>query len=167
MARMPTDDGWFPMRAAEHAEGDGASAPLPEPDSGPRPFSWHGSGHALLADDEPTVRHVATRALKRLGLEVTACANGREAIEAFRPDPERWRLVVLDLSMPLLPGDEALAELVRIRPAVPAIIYSGYAEADVGHRFAALGNVVFLQKPFTVRALSDAVRAVLGPPDGA
>ena len=139
------------------------NAPLDEPESGPRPFSWQGAGEVLLADDEPTVRHVATRALQRLGLTVTACANGREAVDLFIADPDRWRLVVLDLTMPVLAGDEALVLILARRADVAALLYSGYSEVDVSHRFSSLGRVGFLQKPFTVRALSDAVRDLLGP----
>lgn len=136
-----------------------------EADSGPRPFSWQGEGEVLLADDEPTVRHVAERALQRLGFTVTACTNGREAVGLFSAEPDRWRLVVLDLSMPLMAGDEALDRILGIRPDIAALLYSGYGEADVGQSFATAGRVGFLQKPFTIRALSDAVRAVLGSPD--
>ena len=135
--------------------------PMEEPDSGPRPFSWQGSGEVLLADDEPTVRHVATRALERIGFAVTSCANGREAVEHFVADPLRWRLVVLDLTMPVLAGDEALDRILEIRPEAAALLYSGYSEVDVSSRFAKSGRVGFLQKPFTVRGLSDAVRGVL------
>lgn len=138
--------------------------PLEEPDSGPRPFAWQGSGEVLLADDEPTVRHVAARALQRLGFTVTSCTNGREAVEIFGEAPARWELVVLDLTMPVMSGDEALGHILAIRPGVAALLYSGYSEEDVQERFNGLGRVAFLPKPFTVRALSEAVRAVLGPP---
>lgn len=138
--------------------------PLPEPDSGPRPFSWTGAGNALLADDEPTVRHVASRALERLGLTVTTCANGREAVDLFHPDPKRWRLVVLDVTMPVLSGEEALVMIRALRKDVPVLLYSGFAAEDVNKDVAALSQVEFLQKPFTVRALSDAVLKLLGPP---
>ncbi|MDH5235820.1 MAG: response regulator [Gemmatimonadota bacterium] len=137
---------------------------FPEPDSGPRPFSWSGEGEALLADDEPTVRHVAARALERLGLTVTPCANGREAIDHFQLDVARWRLIVLDLSMPVLSGEDALGLIRAIRADVPVLLYSGFGVDEVRERFASHAHVGFLQKPFTVRALSDAVRDLLGPP---
>ena len=139
--------------------------PFEEPDSGHRPFAWHGVGEVLLADDEPTVRHVAARALQRLGFTVTPCANGREAVDIFGAEPARWKLVVLDLTMPVMAGDEALERILAMRPEVAALLYSGYSEEDVRDRFGSLGRVAFLPKPFTVRALSEAVRAVLGPPD--
>lgn len=139
--------------------------PLEEPDSGPRPFAWEGVGDVLLADDEPTVRHVAARALQRLGFTVISCANGREAVEIFGAEPARWKLVVLDLTMPVMAGDEALERILAIRPEIAALLCSGYSEEDVRDRFGSLGRVAFLPKPFTVRALSEAVRAVLGPPD--
>jgi two-component system, cell cycle sensor histidine kinase and response regulator CckA len=126
-------------------------------------FTWKGSGEAILADDEPTVRSVAARALQRLGLTVTQCVDGREAVALVQADPARWRLVVLDLTMPVLAGDMALEQILSIRSDLGAIIYSGYSEDEMRGRFAGRPGVGFLQKPFTVRALSEAVASVLGP----
>lgn len=136
--------------------------PAPSPfDSGA--FTWKGTGEAILADDEPTVRCVAARALQRLGLTVTQCVDGREAVALVQAEPERWRLVVLDLTMPVLAGDRALEQILAVRRDLRAIIYSGYSEEEMQERFAGRPGVGFLQKPFTVRALSDAVAGVLGP----
>lgn len=167
MTRTPEQE--EPARAHSPAGGgsgaDGEAGSIQELDSGPRPFSWFGDGDVLLAEDEPVVRQVSGRALERLGLTVTACANGRDAVEIFSAAPARWRLVVLDLTMPVIAGDEALERIIEIRPGMPVLLYSGYAEEDVMHRFSGHRHVSFLSKPFSVRALSDAVRLLLGPPD--
>ena len=102
-----------------------------EPESGPRPFAWHGSGEALLADDEPAVRTVTARALARLGLHVTSCEDGAAAMAAFNADPDRWRVVVLDLTMPKLSGAQALTAMRARRADLPAVISSGYSEAEM------------------------------------
>lgn len=80
------------------------------PENGPRPFVWTGTGDVLIADDEPTVRNLTARALQRLGLTPVSCENGATAVAAVRDEPDRWRLVVLDLSMPVMGGAEALGE---------------------------------------------------------
>ncbi len=126
-------------------------------------FSWKGSGEVILADDEPTVRTVAARALQRLGLTVTQCADGREALALVQAEPARWRLVVLDMTMPSLSGDVALERILAIRSDLAGILYSGYSEEEMRGRFPERPGIGFLQKPFTVRALSDAVASVLGP----
>ena len=133
-----------------------------EPDSGPRPFAWHGKGEAIVADDEPSVRAVTARALERVGLTVTRCEDGEAALEAFRAAPSRWRLVVLDLSMPRMNGAEALTAMRAIRPDIPAVLSSGYSESEMRESVPGELGIVFLLKPFTVRSLSEAVRQVLG-----
>ncbi len=138
-----------------------------EPDSGPRPFAWSGSGHALVADDEPSVLAVTVRALERLGLSVVGVADGQQAVDRFREDPAHWRLVVLDLTMPRLDGAEALRAIRTIRPDIPVVISSGYAAEELVGRVPGGSDIAFLQKPFTVRILSESVRASLGPPDPA
>lgn len=151
---------------SDDASTDGNGTKL-DPDSGPRPFAWHGSGEVLVADDEPAVRTVTARALQRLGLTPTACENGESAVAAFTEDPARWRLVVLDLSMPGLDGVDALQAIRGTRPGMPVIISSGYSEAELASRILDRAGVAFLQKPFTVHTLSRAVLDALGPPNQA
>ena len=138
------------------------SSPNVEPDSGPRPFAWHGVGEVIVADDEPAVLMVTARALERIGLTVTRCEHGAAAVTAFKADPDRWRLVVLDLSMPRLNGAQALSAMRLIRPALPAVLSSGYSESEMRDSVPGEQGIVFLLKPFTVRSLSEAVRQVLG-----
>ncbi|MFN0098903.1 MAG: response regulator [Gemmatimonadaceae bacterium] len=148
---------------SEYAPGDQQSSTPAPSRSESGVFAWKGSGEAILADDEPTVRSVAARALQRLGLTVTQCVDGREAVKLVQAEPQRWRLVVLDLTMPVLAGDLALEQILTIRSDLGAIIYSGYSEDEMRVRLAGRPGVGFLQKPFTVRSLSDAVAGVLGP----
>lgn len=137
-------------------------SPNLEPDSGPRPFAWHGTGEVLVADDELAVLTVTARALERIGMTVTRCENGETAVAAFTTDPKRWRLVVLDLSMPRLSGAQALAAMRALRPELPAVLSSGYSESEMRDTVPGTEGIVFLLKPFTVRSLSEAVRQVLG-----
>lgn len=135
---------------------------IEEPESGPRPFAWHGEGEAIVADDEPAVRAVTARALERVGLTVTRCEDGEAAVEAFRADPTRWRLVVLDLSMPRMNGAEALTAMRVLRPDLPTVLSSGYSESEMRETVPGELGIAFLLKPFTVRSLSEAVRQVIG-----
>ena len=61
---------------------------------------WHGRGLALVVDDEPSVRHVATRMLVSMGLDVETAASGAEAIEILSERPAAFSVVLLDLTMP-------------------------------------------------------------------
>jgi PAS domain S-box-containing protein len=122
---------------------------------------WRGEGTVLIADDEETVRVIAARMLETLGFRVQLAANGEEAIERFRADPGSFRLVLLDLTMPRLGGEDVFRELRQVRPDVRVLLMSGYTEQEVTTRFAGKGLAGFLQKPFQLPALLAKVRQAL------
>jgi PAS domain S-box-containing protein len=107
-----------------------------------------GRGKVLVIDDEPGVRAVAAHALGKCGFSVILAKDGEEGLALFREQPEAIGLVLLDLTMPKMSGDEVLEELRRIRPAVNVIVSSGYDEQDDNNRFAGEGFAGFLLKPY-------------------
>ena len=121
-------------------------------------------GLILLVDDEETVRMLGRRVLERIGFEVITAQDGLEAVELFRAHRDRVRLVLLDLMMPRLDGQEALTALRAIDPDVKVILCSGYNAEDVTPRFEEARISGFLQKPYDVAALSDAIRHALHVP---
>ncbi len=132
------------------------------PASAPRP----GAGSVLLADDEPDVRTVVRAMLESLGYSVIEARDGREAVELFRERHEEIDLVLLDLVMPRLTGEAALAEMRRIAPAVRAILASGYDESGRICDIVEGGFGGFLQKPFRRQDLGEKVSKVLGTSGG-
>ena len=96
----------------------------------PSTDAWRSTGVVLVADDEDLVRDVADTMLRQIGFEVVAVQDGREAVQAFAADPHRFDLVLLDLTMPIMSGSEALQAIRQIRPDVPVLIMSGYNEQD-------------------------------------
>jgi len=126
----------------------------------PRP----GSGRILLADDEPDVRAVVRAMLESLGYSVLEAGDGREAVDLFRQRHAEIDLVLLDLVMPRLTGEAALAEMRRIAPGVRAILASGYDESGRIGEIVAAGFGGFLQKPFRRQDLGDKVAEILGVP---
>ena len=129
-----------------------------------------GTGRVLLADDEPDVRAVVRAMLESLGYSVMEAGDGQEAVERFRERHAEIDLVLLDLVMPRLTGEAALAEMRRISPGVRAILASGYDESNRIHEIVAAGFGGFLQKPFRRQDLGEKVSEVLGaagtPPAG-
>lgn len=125
---------------------------------------WQGSGTVLLVDDEETVRALGKRMLERIGFEVLTAIDGREALEVFRTHRGEIVLVLLDLTMPRMNGEEAFRELRRIDPAARVVMSSGYSENDISARLAGKGLVGFIQKPYTVDVLRGRLAAVLGRP---
>jgi CheY-like chemotaxis protein len=112
----------------------------------------------LVVDDEEIVRSVAKAALGKFGYGVVLAENGREGIEIFAREPERFSAVLLDLSMPVMGGEEALQRILEVRPDAKVILISGYDELDVMRRVGRARAAGFLQKPFTASRLAHTVR---------
>ncbi len=117
-------------------------------------------GTVLFVDDEDVVRSTAAIALTQAGYEVLLARNGQDAIELFAADPNRIDLVILDMTMPVMGGAEALRQIVDIRPDVVVLGSSGFDEREAHQRF---GNRIagFLQKPYTASQLTAMVANVL------
>lgn len=124
---------------------------------------WHGSGHVLLVDDDETVRFLGSEMLERLGFQVTVVSNGSDALNELSTAPSggEWNLVVLDLTMPSMSGLEVLARIHDLRPGLPVLMSSGYAEEEVRQQLSREGMFAFLAKPYTLAELRGAIRAVL------
>ncbi len=112
----------------------------------------------LLAEDEPAVRSLTKRILERSGYEVIDAATGDEALAIFQREGARVDLVLTDVVMPGLRGPELVAELERLRPGLPVLFMSGYADDDLVRRGVFPEHVAFLKKPFTHTDLLGIVR---------
>lgn len=114
---------------------------------------WQGHGAVLLVDDEETVRALGQAMLERLGFQVLTAGDGREALAVFEQSKDIIDLVILDLTMPHMDGEEAFRELRHVAPALPVIMSSGYTEHEIAARFAGKGLAGFIQKPYTLQEL--------------
>jgi PAS domain S-box-containing protein len=120
--------------------------------------AWRGSGVALLVDDEETVRAIGSEMLKELGFEVITANDGREALETFKSRND-IRLVILDLTMPHMDGEQCFHELRQLDPNVNVIMSSGFSEHEINQRFAGKGLSGFIQKPYKLSELSNLLKA--------
>lgn len=119
-------------------------------------------GTILLVDDEDIVRRLGRTCLERKGYQVIVASNGKEGVEIFRARPTEIILVILDMTMPVMGGEEALGLLRQTCPDLPVIVSSGYSEVEVIRRFTKYGVTHFIQKPYTASALLTKVKSVLG-----
>ena len=115
----------------------------------------------LLVDDHDAVRETTAAMLEDLGHKVEAVGDGQSMLRLLESAPDDYDLVVTDYAMPLLSGGEALIRAREIRPDLPGIIISGYADAESIARKPA--NVEVLTKPFSPRDMSRAIGAVSAP----
>lgn len=128
----------------------------------PGPASWRGRGFILLVDDEATIRRTASQMLRAIGFEVDVASDGIEGIEMFTANPDRYTVVLLDLTMPKLDGVAVFRSLRDLRPGVRVLLMSGYHEAEVSARFGADGPSGFVQKPFRLPDIREKLRVLLG-----
>ncbi|MBN2581644.1 MAG: response regulator [Planctomycetes bacterium] len=131
----------------------------------PRLDSRPAANTVLVVDDEDVVCRVACRMIQAFGFDVLSAPDGSRGVELFRQHAERIVAVMLDVSMPVMGGEEALREIRKLDPDVPVILCSGYGESDVARRLASAGATDFFQKPFEIEKLADRLGHVLGLPN--
>ncbi|HQS71498.1 MAG TPA: response regulator, partial [Novosphingobium sp.] len=119
---------------------------------------WSGGGKVLLVEDEDTVRAVAERALVRQGFDVTTASDGEEGLEAIGRG--EFDIVVSDVVMPTMDGPAMAREIRALKPDLPFLFMSGYAEEQL-RREIDIPNMHFLAKPFSVQQICEAVEMVL------
>jgi PAS domain S-box-containing protein len=120
-----------------------------------------GAGAVLVVDDEDLVRNIARKALEHYGYTVLEAENGQVGVRLFRQYADEICLVLLDMMMPVMGGEEALEEIRQIRPDVPVIASSGYSETVAKERFGGRGLAAFLQKPYSARVLAVHVKKAI------
>jgi two-component system CheB/CheR fusion protein len=123
--------------------------------------SLQGSGTVLVIDDEKVVRKLAKTTLERHGYTVILADNGETGAAKFRENADAISLVILDMTMPVMAGPEALKLIKSVRPDVPVILSSGYNESEALRHFDR-GSSAFIQKPYTAMQLAEKAKAVLG-----
>jgi PAS domain S-box-containing protein len=136
-----------------------AAAEAPRHDA-PQP-QLRGKGTVLVVDDEASVREVALGTLERYGYRVLEASDGSEAVRVFEEHAGEIGLVLLDLTMPVVGGDEVIGALKARRADVSVIVMSGYGEEEVAQKFAGQDVSGFLQKPFTAARLAEVVKKAL------
>ncbi|MBA4418257.1 MAG: hypothetical protein C0392_10165 [Syntrophus sp. (in: bacteria)] len=120
-----------------------------------------GTETILLVDDEEQILKVSSEILLALGYKILTARNGREAVDLYSIHNENIDLVVLDMIMPDMGGGETFAFLKMINPLVKAILSSGYSLNEQAKDIVEQGCKGFIQKPFTIQALSQKIREVL------
>jgi signal transduction histidine kinase/CheY-like chemotaxis protein len=123
-------------------------------------------GVVLLADDEPALRRSFARILRAAGYRVIEAADGMEALELYRVEMPRPQLVILDLDMPRMAGDEAQRHLLALDPLARIIFVSGHRNEQVEERLRVEGALAFVPKPSSREELLQAVAAAVLVPRG-
>lgn len=114
----------------------------------------------LLVDDEPMIRNAGRRLLERLGYSVLLAENGEAALKLYEEEQERIWLVVLDLIMPIMDGEEAFSRLQQINPDVRVLLSSGFSKEEKADELLRQGAAGFVEKPFDLKTLKNELNKV-------
>jgi nitrogen-specific signal transduction histidine kinase len=117
----------------------------------------------LVVEDDAAVLDVTSLMLEKAGFRVLTATNGQEGVDLFRLYKDDIGLVVLDMTMPVMDGEEAFRGMRDIDPGVRVLLSSGYNEQDATNRFAGKGLAGFIQKPYRSVDLLNRVREILEP----
>jgi CheY-like chemotaxis protein len=145
---------WLPRSAAEVPQGgDGEGIPPGEA----------GRKTVLVVEDEPMVAEVAALMIQRLGLNVIKSLSGEAALEHFRALGGKVDLVILDMIMPGMGGDETFRRMREIDPEAKVLLSSGYSREGRAQELIKAGCLGFLQKPYNLAELRAKLEEILGP----
>ena len=122
---------------------------------------WSGGGKLLLVEDEDMVRAVAERALTRAGYAVTTARDGEEGLAQIANGDIEFDLIVSDVVMPAMDGPAMARAVRRVKPKIPILFMSGYAEEQLRNDID-IDNMHFIPKPFSVQQINAKVSEVLG-----
>ncbi|WP_175530221.1 hybrid sensor histidine kinase/response regulator [Desulfobacula phenolica] len=120
-----------------------------------------GDERVLLVDDEESIIKISSQMLIRLGYKVTSFVNSLEALEAFKDKPDTFDIVITDMTMPLMTGNQLAKELMTIRPNIPIVMCTGFSESIDQEKAKASGFKGLLMKPIFKSDMANMVRKVL------
>lgn len=144
----------FPAVAGDVVRSVGPVKPAP-------PATQHAGGTILVVDDEAVLRKMSGLILKNAGYTLLMAEDGLEAVEVFRQNAPDIVAVLLDMTMPLMSGQEAFEWIRAIRPDVPIVISSGYGEAFAREELEVDAVAGFVQKPYTAATLLEGISRAL------
>jgi CheY-like chemotaxis protein len=144
---------YFPVVDSAESEPVVEQRPLPR-----------GQGECILfVDDEPAVVQIGGRMLTKMGYRPLAFTSSTDALAAFRENAAKIDLVLTDLTMPNLSGVELARQVYALRPGLPLVITSGHMQTDDADQARALGVRCFVEKPFMLSTLAEALHQALHP----
>ena len=127
---------------------------MPSAGAAPRGDSQHGHGETiLLVEDEESLRELTRRILTRHGYQVCVAAGGRDAVERAGDPAQSIDMLLTDVIMPEMLGNEVAAAVRAVRPGLPALYMSGYAQPILDSHGMETLSIDILEKPFTEVAL--------------
>lgn len=127
----------------------------------PERFLAQGKGCVLIVDDEESIRSMVAQMVQKLGYTLELASDGRKAVEMFKETPNKYVIVLMDLTMPHMNGETAFAEMRKINPNIPVVLMSGFNQERASSHFQGKGLAGFMEKPFSYSTLAEVLSNVL------
>jgi CheY-like chemotaxis protein len=124
------------------------------------------SGTILVIEDEDALRHAVSQMLRKRDLKVVEARDGKSALEAFDVNPSRIDVVLLDMTLPGMPGREILAQLRQIRPDLKVIVTSAYGKDEALSTMGELQPWLYIRKPYQFADLMELFWKIRSQQDG-
>lgn len=125
-----------------------------------------GTESILFVDDELPLADMGNLALTEQGYKVTVCNSSVEAFALFKSTPNKFDLIITDMTMPNITGDKLAIEILKIRPDIPVVLCTGYSKTITEQKAKEIGIKAFAYKPISVTELAKTVRKVLDEAKG-
>lgn len=155
---LPGEGATFSVYLPEAENAAGTLDELQEESAKPFPT---GNERILFVDDEEILTQIGKSFLEPLGYEVETRMSSVDALKLFQEQPDRFDLVITDMTMPNITGDKLALEVMKIRPEIPVILCTGFSEKITADRANALGIRRLLMKPLLLWEIATTVRSVL------
>ncbi len=120
-----------------------------------------GEERILLVDDEEQIVAMEQQMLENLGYRVTARTDSAEALKVFAEHPQNFDLVITDMTMPHMTGDQLAQKMLDIEPNIPVILCTGFNQGITEEKALAMGIQKFVMKPVVKKELASTIRTVL------
>ncbi len=120
-----------------------------------------GTEHILLVDDEKEIVLIEQQMLERLGYTVTTRAGSIDALNVFQANPLKFDMIITDMTMPNMTGDQLAREIIKIRPEIPIILCTGFSEYMNDAKAKSMGIHKYVLKPVSMEEIATAIRDVL------
>ncbi|MCP3922901.1 MAG: PAS domain S-box protein [Desulfobacterales bacterium] len=124
-------------------------------------FLQNGNETILFVDDEIYLVEIGKELLSGLGYKVETFNNAADALKYFRLQPDKYDILITDLTMPDMTGDILASEFKKIRPDIPVILCTGFSKKITSENANEMGIDSLLMKPLTIYELSDTIRGLL------
>ena len=141
---------YFPVIDRQIEPATAAEEPIPS-----------GNERILFVDDEPALTNIGKQTLESLGYDVQTRTSSIEALELFKAQQDRFHLVITDMTMPNMTGEELAQELMHIKPSIPIILCTGFSAKIDDRKASAMGIRAFVLKPMVLREIATTIRKVL------